>query len=119
MATWQENPADLEDRRSLAKLVRSAECSAEGGAEGGEGGARVRQLKGYQMQETRLFGLGAASSEKREQYAQIVYCRASGQEHGFSSGYLLKSQLQRPRAAKGRGKGAGKGAKGKGRGKGM
>merc|ERR1712060_322120 len=78
MATWQENPQDLEDRNSLAKVIRTTGCAADG--------ASVRELKGYQMKETRFFGLETASSEKCKQYSQIVYSRAIGQAHGFTSG---------------------------------
>jgi len=91
MATWQENPKDLEDRGSLAKVVRTVECGADG--------ASVRELKGYQMKETRLFGLEAASPERCGQYAQIVYSRATGQAHGFTSGFLQRKQLEQ-RAAR-------------------
>jgi len=100
MATWQEDPKDLEDRNSLAKVLRSADC--------GHAGVLVRDLKAFQMRETRAFGLGVASPDACEQYSQIVYSRASGQAHRFTSGYLLKTQLHRApmrRSSKGSGKG--------------
>lgn len=85
MAIWQENPQDLEDRNSLAKVVRIYE--RRNGT-----GATVRDIKGLQMKETRMFGRGTAAPEQREQYAQIAFCRASGEVHGFSAGWLRPRQ---------------------------
>merc|ERR1719479_280136 len=39
--TWEENPTDLEDRNSLAKVVRSADCH-------NMGSTTIHEMKNYQ-----------------------------------------------------------------------
>merc|ERR1712150_313153 len=100
MATWQENPKDLEDRRSLAKVIRT-DCTSAG--------VSVLSIKAYQMKETRLFGLGPAPPSKCDQYAQIVFSRATGKASNYTSGFVRPRDVHRSSQGKGA-KGAGKGS---------
>jgi len=90
MATWQENPQDLENRNSLAKVIRTRDSVTNG--------VSVGELKGYQMKETRSFGVETASPEKCVRYAQIVYSHAVGKTHGYTSGFMKRKQLEQQAA---------------------
>jgi len=65
-AAWRQDPADLEDRNSLAKVVRSEECSGEG--------LTVRAVQ------ERVAGEQGASASECRRYAQAVFraaCRSA------------------------------------------
>jgi len=64
---WAQDPADLEDRSSLAKIVRSADCS--------EVAVNVDKLKAYLQEESQCSFHGPTESKL---YAQTVFCLASG-----------------------------------------
>lgn len=73
--TWDENPKDLEDRNSLAKVIRSMDCAIT-----------VQDMRRYQMQEARKAEYGASSSACKR-YAQGAYSWAGGDEHGMHGGF--------------------------------
>lgn len=75
---WEENPDDLEDRNSLAKVIRAADCSGAGVA--------VGSLKSYQAMEAPKTGSVATPSQCKH-YVQGVYCLASGPSDGARSGF--------------------------------
>jgi len=81
VAPWSENPSDLDDRNSLAKVIRSIDCRS--------GGKTVGVLKSYNVQEVPE---GCSDSL----FAQAVYCFAAGQAEsiGIRSGFRL-SEPQR------------------------
>merc|ERR1712061_603741 len=58
---WQENPAELEDRRSLAKVSRTADCQSAG--------VTYRELKGSLQQEA------DSARVTRKHYVQAVFSR--------------------------------------------
>lgn len=104
IATWQENPKDLDDRRSLAKVIRTADCK--------NAGSTVLGIKAFQMKETRLYGKGAVTPAKCDQYAQVIFSRATGKVNGFTSGFIRPKDIQRTSRPKGKGKGTKGNAKG-------
>jgi len=61
--SWVENPKELEDRNSLAKLTRSETCST---------GVTVRDMVEYRMKQTK----GSTPSSKR--YVKATFNRAAG-----------------------------------------
>jgi hypothetical protein len=61
--TWQENPKDVDDRNSLAKVTRSAECAA---------GVSILDLKNFQAGAAQSLS-SMASQSMRKQYAQSVF----------------------------------------------
>jgi len=75
-AAWEENPKDLEDRNSLAKVIRSVDCRAAG--------ITVRDMRAYQAAEE-----GRVGSGKR--YADGAYSQATGEaeceDFGFEQHY--------------------------------
>mmetsp|Transcript_162560 Transcript_162560/g.312109 ORF Transcript_162560/g.312109 Transcript_162560/m.312109 type:complete len:908 (-) Transcript_162560:166-2889(-) len=78
---WEENPADLEDRNSLAKIIRSTDCSNE---------VAISTIKAYQTKhlwESGFFGSASSRSADCKRYAQGVYCEAAGQGKGTQSGF--------------------------------
>merc|ERR1711967_208577 len=64
---WEPEPADLEDRNSLAKVIHSAECRS---------GLLVRDMKAYQT--TLARGTPVASASNCKRHAQSVFARATG-----------------------------------------
>jgi len=66
--TWQENPADVGDRNSLAKAFRSMDC---------RGGMTVHDMKSYQRKATNGQNIGCCQSSGKR-YAQGAYKRALG-----------------------------------------
>jgi hypothetical protein len=62
-AAWQENPDELDDRSSLARVTRTTECAA---------GAIVSDVKAY-WQSMMLHSKSAASQSMRKQYARNVF----------------------------------------------
>lgn len=90
-ATWQENPRDLEHRNSLAKVIRTEVCP--------QGKITVSGIGELVIRENRV-SRNSTSQTSRDQYAQIVFCRATGQEHGYSSGFLTGEQLKQIRSGK-------------------
>jgi len=65
--TWEENPRDLEDRNSLAKVIRSASRS--------NSGVFVQDMKAHRAKEQSDIG---ASPSKCKRYAQGAFVRAIG-----------------------------------------
>merc|ERR1712222_234695 len=73
--SFDENPKGLCDRISLAKVIRSADCSTAL--------VDVESMRTYQALEARFganFGKSGASLSKCKRYAQSVFNRAAGQE---------------------------------------
>jgi len=64
--TWNENPCDSDDRNSMAKVLRSADCSAES--------ITVHDMKLYQLSRTK----SDTSYSARKRYSQRTYSRAAG-----------------------------------------
>mmetsp|Transcript_107455 Transcript_107455/g.269550 ORF Transcript_107455/g.269550 Transcript_107455/m.269550 type:complete len:895 (+) Transcript_107455:103-2787(+) len=75
---WAENPAGLDDRNSLAKVIRSKDCR--------DSGMTVGVIKGVYVQE-----LVKDSSSTR--FAQAVFCHATGEAEvgGCCSGFSKPS----------------------------
>merc|ERR1712187_271937 len=67
--TWEENPRDLEDRNSLAKVVRSADCQSM---------TTVQDVKNYHSKDVLQISAGA-SHFKCKDHAHGVYSLACGQ----------------------------------------
>merc|ERR1719245_1645970 len=67
---WEGNPTDLEDRNSLAKVVRSADCQSMD--------ITVHDMKNFQSKEAPQINAGASHFICKD-YAQSVYCRARNQ----------------------------------------
>merc|ERR1712050_377462 len=65
--TWEVNPAGLEARNSLAKVIRYDDC--------GDASIAVWQLKNYQPKATHA--VSGASASKCKRYARCVYDRAT------------------------------------------
>jgi len=63
---WEENPNDLEDRNSLAKVIRSTQCQ--------NAGITVQDMKSYRDKQSRRIGINASHS-KCKLYAKDVYSR--------------------------------------------
>merc|ERR1719183_1335881 len=66
--TWDENPVDLEDRKSLAKVVRTAPC--------GGSGSTVQELKNPRANALQHRPVGHGN--KRRTYATRAYTIAVG-----------------------------------------
>lgn len=77
--TWEENPAELEDRNSLAKVTRASACQT---------GVIVQDLKNYQATVAKgASQAGVASPSVCKRFARSAYTRAVGSEsrRGFIS----------------------------------
>jgi len=73
---WNENPADLEDRNSLAKVFRSKECQGKG--------VTVKDMRGYQRKGVEHKRMSPLHSTGKR-YAQGAYDRARGETLDFAS----------------------------------
>mmetsp|Transcript_7921 Transcript_7921/g.14917 ORF Transcript_7921/g.14917 Transcript_7921/m.14917 type:complete len:1036 (-) Transcript_7921:84-3191(-) len=79
MTTWEENPASLEDRNSLAKVLHSENfCSTK---------VTVQQLRFHQAAEARDTGCRVSGSTCKR-YAQGVYCFAAGSSWKLSQEHV-------------------------------
>merc|ERR1712061_472751 len=76
--TWEENPTDLEDRNSLAKVIRSADCQNMG--------STIHEMKSYQFKEAHQISAGVSHSKCKD-YAHSVYGRARGATERVVSGF--------------------------------
>jgi len=83
--TWEENPIDLEDRNSLAKVIRSAICSSSE--------VTVGQMKNYQTSyrernawESQRFGSDSVQSSCKR-YAQAFYVEAAADMTSLQTGF--------------------------------
>lgn len=77
--TWEENPEELEDRNSLAKVTRASACQP---------GVVVQDLKTYQSTVAKgASQAGVASPSVCKRFARSAYARAVGSQvqRGFSS----------------------------------
>jgi hypothetical protein len=77
--SWEENPEDLEDRNSLAKVTRASACQP---------GVVVQDIKTYQSTVAKgAAQAGLASSSVCKRFARSAYARAVGSEsrRGFIS----------------------------------
>jgi len=77
--SWEENPEDLEDRNSLAKVTRASACQP---------GVVVQDLKTYQSTVAKgAAEAGVASPSVCKRFARSAYARAVGSEsrRGFIS----------------------------------
>jgi len=90
---WEENPANLEDRNSHAKVVRSADCV--------EACVCIRDIKAYKASEASQISGGVPQSRCKH-YAQEVFALASTGRHQSSSGFWQRSEglWQLPQAEK-------------------
>jgi hypothetical protein len=83
--TWEENPKDLEDRNSLAKVVRSAETSAAG--------VLLKDVESCQSKQARASGsLPFVFHGQRKHYARAVYGLASGSKQAVCSGFRQRAK---------------------------
>lgn len=87
MATWEENPAGLEARNALAKVVRSSDVFAID--------VTVRSMKNLQaMNNAQTQCKCSASSSECKRYAQVVYSHAIGAPKGdIYTGFVKKEDL--------------------------
>lgn len=69
--TWEENPSDLEDRISLAKVLRTADCQKTGNS--------MRDMKKHMEKEARRMGT-SADEHKCKMYARATFIRAQAQK---------------------------------------
>merc|ERR1719282_1881582 len=77
--TWVENPPNLEDRNSLAKVVRSSECD--------NARSTIRDMKTYyQARETEQSGTSIHRKHGND-YAQNAYSLAIGTTQQVVSGF--------------------------------
>mmetsp|Transcript_146950 Transcript_146950/g.259710 ORF Transcript_146950/g.259710 Transcript_146950/m.259710 type:complete len:1281 (+) Transcript_146950:92-3934(+) len=84
-ATWEQNPAGLEARNSLAKVVRLSEELQDG--------TNVRSMKNMQAMNDWQAGFPASASQ-RKRYAQAAYSHALGATQGqIYTGFVKKDQL--------------------------
>jgi len=79
MLKWVENPADLEDRNSLAKVVRSSDCR--------KARSTIQDMKNYyQARETQQSGTFSHPKQEND-YAHNAYSRANGMTQQATSGF--------------------------------
>jgi len=71
--TWEENPEHLEDRTSLAKALRAADCAQ---------GVSVADFKSFQANLQLRAELGATTLSMRKRYARAAYSYAFGADSG-------------------------------------
>jgi len=83
---WRENPADLEFRNSLAKVVRSVKCSC----------ATVGDMKKFQITQNARSLDGGASVATCKRYAQLTFCKASGEAPRLTSGFTRRTAIVQP-----------------------
>jgi len=88
--TWEENPKNLNDRNSLAKVCRSAECA----------GSTVRDAKARQAREARRIG-AAASRSKCKMYAREAYAVVLGNGASAKPASSFRVILQEPSKVQG------------------
>jgi len=80
--TWEENPADLEDRNTLAKVVRTVDCT--------RAGVCIRDIKAYRSKEA-YRATKSVPLSRCKRYAQGVFALAAS--HGCSgSGFWQRSE---------------------------
>eukprot|EP00747_Dinoflagellata_sp_TGD_P027110 gnl/TRDRNA2_/TRDRNA2_132390_c0_seq1.p1 gnl/TRDRNA2_/TRDRNA2_132390_c0~~gnl/TRDRNA2_/TRDRNA2_132390_c0_seq1.p1 ORF type:complete len:707 (+),score=159.56 gnl/TRDRNA2_/TRDRNA2_132390_c0_seq1:1320-3440(+) len=89
--TWEENPKDLEDRNSLAKVVRSAGHNVKAGV-------TIRDMKSFKRKETSRTASGASHSQCKH-YAQVAFTLASGAHH-VDSGFMQQASKWKLESAK-------------------
>jgi len=77
-ATWEENTEDVEDRNSLAKVVRTTETK--------EKGVSIREFKEFQAKCGMRPG-SVASQADGKLYAQRAFSRATGMAHRVTTGF--------------------------------
>merc|ERR1712061_700151 len=77
-AIWMVNPQNLQDRLSLAKVIRSASCSAKG--------TTVADLRRFHQE----CGQGADSRSARKEYARGAFSRACGETAMAKSGFMVQ-----------------------------
>jgi hypothetical protein len=84
--TWEENPKDLEDRNSLAKVVRSANCSSAS--------VLIRDVEKFQSKQARQSGgLPFVFHGQRKAYAAAIYHLASGEmQRPLCSGFRQRAK---------------------------
>jgi len=87
---WSENPADLEDRNSFARVVRSADC--------GSAGIAVCDAESCCASEQSPL---AASASQCKRFAQAAFSLASGARHADSG--FRQREVQRELATEGEG----------------
>jgi len=85
--TWEENPKNLNDRNSLAKVCRSTECT----------GLTVREAKVRQAREARRIGADASRS-KCKKYAREAYAMSLGVVAPTATIKVAMSQAQHSQA---------------------
>jgi hypothetical protein len=90
--TWEENPVDLEDRNSLAKFIRSWDCS-----QCKKSIVTVGDMLGFRK--LAISGSGTSHSS-RKLYAQGAYNRARGLDDRFDSGFGSKDGWHKCEKAK-------------------
>jgi len=76
--SWEENLEEFEDRNSLAKVVRTAECKDKG--------VSVREFREFQAKGGLRPGLVAGKGEGKL-YAQRAFSRAVGLTHRITTGF--------------------------------
>lgn len=80
---WNENPADLQDRNSKAKVVRTADCE--------KAGACVGDLKAYKASESSQ-AITDVPQSRCKHYAQGAFALASTGRRHSGSGFWQRSE---------------------------
>jgi len=104
---WGEDSATLAFRNSLAKILRTADCSAAY--------RTVLDLKRLHFMEAQMRCFSSSASQ-RKKYADTAYCRALGDSRNITSGYRCATSAG-PGIAAGVARGVGNAADKAGRGK--
>eukprot|EP00747_Dinoflagellata_sp_TGD_P191486 gnl/TRDRNA2_/TRDRNA2_54938_c0_seq1.p1 gnl/TRDRNA2_/TRDRNA2_54938_c0~~gnl/TRDRNA2_/TRDRNA2_54938_c0_seq1.p1 ORF type:complete len:998 (+),score=249.98 gnl/TRDRNA2_/TRDRNA2_54938_c0_seq1:81-3074(+) len=89
--TWEENPKDLQDRNSLAKVVRSAGYNVKAGV-------TVGDMRKFQAKESVRTASGVSHSQCKH-YAQVAFTVACGTQHADSGFRQQTTSWQLSKAA--------------------
>jgi len=85
--TWEENPADLDDRKALAKVVRTTECT--------QNGVWIRNMRNYQLKENTAAKQTTVSCSQCKLYAQGAYSRAVGELNTVYTGFRKQERVRK------------------------
>mmetsp|Transcript_23963 Transcript_23963/g.50837 ORF Transcript_23963/g.50837 Transcript_23963/m.50837 type:complete len:1164 (-) Transcript_23963:85-3576(-) len=76
--TWAEDPEGLDERLSMAKVIRSTDC--------GKKAVKVGDVRAFHEEAAANRG-NSASRTQRKGYARMAYCKACGEEGQSKSGF--------------------------------
>jgi len=77
--SWKVNPEDLQDRNTLAKVIRSEETN--------EAASTLRDVKSFTQARQ-----GAASCSERRYFVQAAFARAAGRQGSVESGFRRQAR---------------------------